>query len=699
VVALRSLNTRFASLERVLGVRHVLCAIAVACAAAAPAGAATYANGVDVSHYQGVVNWTQVASKSYRFTFAKATEGVTLVDPTYPVNRAGAEGMGLRFGAYHFGRPAGSTPAAIVASAIAQADHFVDVAQPQSGELPPVLDLEVTGGLKAASLSQWAQAWLDEVKARTGVSGFIYASPDFWKDDLGNTSSFALGGFRLWVAHWTSKASPLVPAGDWGGLGWTFWQWTDCAHVPGFLNCVDGDRFAGADPGPLAIGPYATGTPVASVPPTIVGTVKIGTALSAVPGSWSGGKPVAFTYQWQQCDAAGDNCTPISGATGETYKPVAGDAGHALIVTVSAQSTGGGAAAASAPTVAVGTAGSGSSAQPTVTSQPTVAGTDTAGQQLSSSVGTWNGSPTSFAYQWRRCDVNGANCAAIPGAVSSTYTLSPADIGMTLSLVVTATSSGGSQAAATVPTGLVAAAPIPTPTPGSFVAVPGQAGAVVTTDNRATVTWQPGAVPDGATVTLFQGQRPPALAGTGVVLAVSGTTTLPWPVDVSLATAPPAGSVLGYSTDGVVWRPVMALAGPALPAGDMAGWYQDPSTGVDHVLAGEPLRIAAFASGKWGDPTLVAAGLPTVYRNGPLTVKRLRDGTVVIRTRVSVSSQAHVYVGIAGGRTRETLVRRPGSLPITLRVHLKPGVRARLRVAAVDPFKRHAALLLPFTSP
>src|SRR5213075_1845668 len=145
---------RFASLERVLGVR-ILAAFAVACALAAPAGAATYANGVDVSHYQGLINWTQVAANSYRFTFAKASEGTTLVDATYPVNRAGAEGMGLRFGAYHFARPGGSGAAGLVANAVAQADHFLSVTQLQAGELPPVLDLETTGGLTPTTLAQW----------------------------------------------------------------------------------------------------------------------------------------------------------------------------------------------------------------------------------------------------------------------------------------------------------------------------------------------------------------------------------------------------------------------------------------------------------------------------------------------------------------------------------------------------------------
>ena len=114
----------FASLVRALGVR-IVAALAAAAALASPAGAATYAKGVDVSHYQGIIDWTAVAGQSYRFTFAKATEGTTYVDATYPVNRAGAEGMGLRFGAYHFGRPGGSGASGIAANAIAQADHFV----------------------------------------------------------------------------------------------------------------------------------------------------------------------------------------------------------------------------------------------------------------------------------------------------------------------------------------------------------------------------------------------------------------------------------------------------------------------------------------------------------------------------------------------------------------------------------------------
>ena len=693
---LRSLNKRFATVERVLGVR-ILAALAIACALAAPANAATYANGVDVSHYQGLINWAQVAGNAYRFTFAKATEGVTLVDATYPVNRAGAEGMGLRFGAYHFGRPTGTGPATILASAIAQADHFVTVAQPQSGELPPVLDLEATGGLSPTNLVLWTSAWMNEVKARTGISGLIYASPNFWKTKLSNTASFALSGYRLWIAHWTSGSTPSVPASNWGGLGWMFWQWTDCAKVPGFINCVDGDRYVGIDPGPIAIGTYASGPPTTSVPPTIVGQAKVGSIVAVDPGTWSGGKPIAFTYQWEQCDAAGQNCIPIAGATGEAYKAATGDSGHALVAIVTATSSGGSAVAASPPTLAVGSGGSGSVTRPTATTAPSIGGTAVAGQQLSASVGAWSGSPTSFSYQWQRCDSTGLTCGAIPGAVTPAYVVTPGDIGQTISLVVTATGAGGSQAATAVASAVVLAAPIPAAVPGSLVAVAGQAGAVVTTDGRATATWQPGAVPDGATVTLVPGERTPALKGTGVVLGVTGATTLPWPIDVTFATPPPDGSVLGYSVDGVVWRPVEALAGLALPTGDIAGTYNDGT--IAHLLVSAPVRVASFAAGRWGDPSLIAAGIPTVYSNGPLTVKRLRDGSVSVRMRVSVASQAHLFFGLAGGATREILVLQPGSVPISLRLHLKRGVTVKLRVAAVDPFKRRAVLLLPFKAP
>src|ERR1700730_807907 len=352
--ALPMANIRSSSLGPVGSfVGRLMAVLVLAALLSVPAGAATFAKGIDVSHYNGAIDWTQVATASYRFVFTKATEGNTLIDPTYSINRAGAKAFGLRLGAYHFARPAGSTDAARIANAIAQADFLLTVAQPQAGELPPVLDLETKNGLSATALQTWTDAWLGEIAARTGVNALVYTSPNFWKTALDSTGSIAASGYRLWVAHWTANAAPLVPGANWGGFGWTFWQWSDCSKVPGFAHCVDGDRFNGVDPGTVAIPPYPGGPPSSASPPTIVGTAQTTQTLAGVPGPWAGGKPVTFVYQWQRCDAAGANCLPIVGATSQTYVPTTDDVGHALVLAVTAQTPAGSAIASSPATVAV----------------------------------------------------------------------------------------------------------------------------------------------------------------------------------------------------------------------------------------------------------------------------------------------------------------------------------------------------------
>ncbi len=678
--------------------RTTLAAVAAAAALCASADAATYAKGIDVSNYQKSINWSKVSAAGYQFAFAKATEGTTYNDAFYAANREGTEGLGMRFGAYHFARPAGTSTATILSSAIAQADHLVGVAQPQPGELPPVLDLEATGALSVTNLQAWARAWLDEVYARTGVNALVYTSPAFWKKYLGDTPAEAAAGNKLWIAHWTTNASPTVPAQKWGGLSWLFWQWSDCLHVPGITTgCVDGDRFNGPDASLAAIPPYPSGPPVSSVPPTIVGASQSGKVLAGVPGVWTGGKPVAFLYQWLRCDAAGASCIQITSATAEKYTPGIDDIGHALVLTVTTQSSGGVASASSPPTVAVGAAGTTSPSRPASTSAPTVSGTVQAGQVLTSSVGTWTGSPTSFAYQWRRCDGTGNACGAIPGAINSSYTISPGDIGSTISLVVTATGSGGAQAVPSAPTSVVAAAPVPPPVQESLVAQPGQAGAVAVADGRATVTFQPGAVPVQQTVTLTAAEAKFALPTTGLLFGVTNTPTLPWPVDITYASAS-ADAVVGISSDGVVWQAAAKLSTPTLPAADNAGTYFDGT--LLHVLTRTPGHIALFTAGRWGDPSLVAAGPPTVTRTASFGARRQANGSVLVYARVSVASQAHLYIGLVGGPIRQqALLLKPGPFSVRLTVRAKHGTVGHLRVAAIDPYGRKAALILTYRVP
>ena len=199
--------------------------------------------GIDVSHWQGTIDWTSVAASGKRFAYMKASEGTDLVDTTYAGHRAQAKALGMYVGAYHFARP-DRTPG----DSIAEADYFLAMSQLVAGDLLPVLDLEVTGGLAPTELQEWVKGYMGRIYERTGVRGVIYTSPSFWRNSMADTNWFAAYGHRtLWVAHWTTGPAPSVPGGNWAGTGWTFWQYTSSGTVPGISGRVDLNRFNGTD--------------------------------------------------------------------------------------------------------------------------------------------------------------------------------------------------------------------------------------------------------------------------------------------------------------------------------------------------------------------------------------------------------------------------------------------------------------------
>jgi hypothetical protein len=105
---------------------------------------------------------------------------------------------------------------------------------------------------------------------------------------------------------------------------------------------------------------------------------------------------------------------------------------------------------------------------PTNTALPAIGGTTTQGRTLSVSNGTWTGSPTSFARQWRRCNAAGSSCSNIAGATASSYVLRAADVGHTLRAVVTATNAVGFSAATSQKTAKIAPPPPPVISKASF---------------------------------------------------------------------------------------------------------------------------------------------------------------------------------------------------------------------------------------
>ena len=206
-----------------------------------------YLRGIDVSKWQGDIDFTQVKKDGIRFVIAKATEGRTIVDPRYVANRDGADAADLYFTAYHFANP-DKTPG----DAIAEADNFVDAANLLGRHLVPVLDLEVNNGIGPKRLRAWARAWLARVDERLGVKATIYTNRHFWRDRMGNSQWFANNGHRLWIAHWGAE-TPRLPANGWAGRGWTLWQYSSTGRVSGIDGPVDLNRFRGSDLGSLTI--------------------------------------------------------------------------------------------------------------------------------------------------------------------------------------------------------------------------------------------------------------------------------------------------------------------------------------------------------------------------------------------------------------------------------------------------------------
>jgi GH25 family lysozyme M1 (1,4-beta-N-acetylmuramidase) len=210
-------------------------------ASPAPARSLAFVDGIDVSQHQKAIDWSRVAGAGKQFAYVRATAGTLTADATYDRNRAGARAAGLTVGSYHY-----ANPQPLADDAAMEAAWFLRNATVASGDLLPVLDLELSNGLAPVALIAWAQTWLETVERATGVKPVIYTTPVFWARSMAGSDWFARNGYRLWIAHWTRAGGPAVPAADWGGDGWTLWQVSSTGRIPGIRGAVDLDRFAGS---------------------------------------------------------------------------------------------------------------------------------------------------------------------------------------------------------------------------------------------------------------------------------------------------------------------------------------------------------------------------------------------------------------------------------------------------------------------
>ncbi len=243
----------------------VAIAIAVAALLVCVSSAHALVQGIDVSHFQGTINWTSVKSAGIQFAFCKATEGVDFEDVNFDTYMNGAIAAGMPIGPYHFARTnSGET---LPTDAVDEADDFVAAIQGYYNGpglvLRPVLDLEQLPNDSVAPLtvkqyvSKWTRDFCNRVTTTLGVAPIIYTSGSFAQTYL----EADLVQYPLWFAK-PITPTPLDPTdvafqnninnvspptdaqmGIWSS--YTFWQWSWEGAISGISGNVDRDVFNG----------------------------------------------------------------------------------------------------------------------------------------------------------------------------------------------------------------------------------------------------------------------------------------------------------------------------------------------------------------------------------------------------------------------------------------------------------------------
>jgi len=177
--------------------------------------------GVDVSAYQGTIDWQILASQNIDFAFIKATEGSSFVDQQFTYNLISARQTNLRVGAYHF--------FSYDSSGITQAENFIETVPIFDGMLPPVIDLEFYGDKEKNPPSRNEvhknlNQFISDVEAHYGMKPVFYATEKSYQLYLAN----AYEEYDIWIRN--VLTSPTLS----DGRNWTFWQYTNRAVLPGY---------------------------------------------------------------------------------------------------------------------------------------------------------------------------------------------------------------------------------------------------------------------------------------------------------------------------------------------------------------------------------------------------------------------------------------------------------------------------------
>jgi lysozyme len=189
--------------------------------------------GIDVSHYQGMINWDQVQKmddKPIAFVFIRATQGDDGKDKYFKYNWKKAKEHGFLRGAYHYYRPNENSNK--------QAALFIKRVKLEKGDLPPVLDIEKFSRIQSnQSLRNGLKNWLDKVEAHYGIRPIIYSGASHYQDLL---SHEMFKDYVFWIANYNRVDRPLKT-----DKVWTFWQFSDKGKINGIEGDTDLNVFKG----------------------------------------------------------------------------------------------------------------------------------------------------------------------------------------------------------------------------------------------------------------------------------------------------------------------------------------------------------------------------------------------------------------------------------------------------------------------
>ena len=183
--------------------------------------------GIDVSHYQGNINWRKVAgSGEVSYVYVKATEGEKLVDATLRQNLIGARQAGLYVGVYHFFRPNVNVQSQFL--------NFTRNVHPNDMDLIPIVDIEHRGRESLASFRSKLKQFLDKVEHYYGVRPILYTSRDFYNKYL----SGPFTNYKYMIARYHPEGPELCD-----DAAFVMWQYSATSRLPGISHNVDRSCF------------------------------------------------------------------------------------------------------------------------------------------------------------------------------------------------------------------------------------------------------------------------------------------------------------------------------------------------------------------------------------------------------------------------------------------------------------------------